>query len=201
MSEHYYSKSPKSSSNPTKFQTTIQSISLTFQTDDGVFSKKQIDYGTKTLLEQFQFPETVGDILDVGCGYGPIGITVAKMAPERRINMFDVNERAVDLAEKNISLNYVSNAEASVEEGIHSFPDDRYAVVVTNPPFRAGKKVVHEIVEESKRVMVKQGELWLVVQKKQGAPSLQAKMEDVFGNVEVMKRDKGYFILKSRKID
>ncbi|WP_188208019.1 class I SAM-dependent methyltransferase [Alkalibacillus aidingensis] len=200
MSEHYFSKNPKSESNPFQFQTTLKSHSLTFQTDDGVFSKKQIDYGTQVLLESFEEPKRDGELLDVGCGYGPIGITLAKECPNRTIHLVDVNERAILLAQKNINQNRVENASAYLSDGLAQVKSSELAAIITNPPFRAGKQVVHQIIDDSYRALGESGELWVVVQKKQGAPSLRTKMESLFNHVEVVKRDKGYFVLKSNKL-
>ncbi|MDQ0352409.1 16S rRNA (guanine1207-N2)-methyltransferase [Alkalibacillus filiformis] len=201
MSDHYYVNNPQKQSNPSRFQTTINSYNLIFQTDDGVFSKKQIDYGTRVLIDQFESPEIEGDLLDVGCGYGPIGVVLAKSNKNHNVVMIDINERAVNLANQNIEKNGVTNATAYVSDGLSGVKQKGFAAIVTNPPFRAGKDVVVNIIEESREKLKEDGYFWLVAQKKQGAPSLKNKMEEVFGNVEVVKRDKGYYVLKSKKID
>ncbi|MDV2582680.1 class I SAM-dependent methyltransferase [Alkalibacillus haloalkaliphilus] len=201
MSDHYYTNNPQKESNPFHFQTTINSYNLNFQTDDGVFSKKQIDYGTRVLLEHFDPPEINGDLLDVGCGYGPIGIVLAKRFENHKVVMVDINERAVHLSNQNIAMNKVNNAFAYVSDGLSRVKQEGFASIVTNPPFRAGKDVVINMIEGSHVKLQKGGDFWLVAQKKQGAPSLKKKMEEVFGNAEVIKRDKGYYVLKSKKID
>ncbi|PKR76606.1 16S rRNA methyltransferase [Halalkalibacillus sediminis] len=201
MSEHYYSQKPTSTSNPSHFNATIRTFTFTFQTDDGVFSKKQIDFGTKTLLEHFEQPEVLGDLLDLGCGYGPIGITLAKEFDERNIFMVDINERAVELAKENASINEVGNVEVLESDGVDTVKNQTFAAVLTNPPFRAGKAIVHQMIEDSFPLLKTNGELWVVVQKKQGAPSLKAKMEEIYENAEVVARSKGYFVLRSIKID
>ncbi|NIK12923.1 methyltransferase [Alkalibacillus almallahensis] len=201
MSEQYFTNSPQSESHPSQFQTKINDINLIFHTDDGVFSKKQVDYGTRVLLEHFSIPNESGRILDVGCGYGPVGITIAKQYEGLSIDMVDINERAIQLAHKNIQENQVKEAKAFINDRLTDLRANDYTTIITNPPFRAGKAVVFDIVDQSFKCLIQQGELWLVVQKKQGAPSLKKKMEDVFGNVDVIKRDKGYYVLKSIKID
>ncbi|GEL78077.1 class I SAM-dependent methyltransferase [Tenuibacillus multivorans] len=201
MSDHYYSQKPTSKSNPSHFREAINSITLDFHTDEGVFSKKQVDYGTRALLNNFKQPETLGDILDVGCGYGPIGLTLAKMYPKCHIVMIDVNERAIRLAKENQTVNRVPNVDVVQSDGLKQIRGRQFATVITNPPFRAGKALVHQIVEDSYDVLVHEGEFWVVVQKKQGAPSLKEKIKKVFGNVDVIKRDKGYFILRGKKFD
>ncbi|MGP4072828.1 class I SAM-dependent methyltransferase [Piscibacillus sp. B03] len=201
MSDHYYSKNPTSKRNPSQFQTTLSSITLNFHTDEGVFSKKQVDFGTKTLIEHFDLPKGQGDLLDLGCGYGPIGITLAKRYPERSVVMVDVNERAIELAKKNCETNQASNVEVLQSDGVKEVSDRAFGAVITNPPFRAGKKVVHNMIEDSYNVLTQEGELWVVVQKKQGAPSLKEKMESLFGNVDVVVRNKGYYVLRAIRFD
>lgn len=201
MNDHYYSQNPTSESNPSQFQATIRSFNFTFHTDEGVFSKNQIDYGTMVLLKQIQEPSVDGDLLDVGCGYGPIGMTLSKLFPNRRVYMVDINERAVELAKKNLIENQIKNAQVVQSDGLQAVADHRFAAIVTNPPFRAGKSIVHQIVDESYQQLVTGGEFWVVAQKKQGAPSLKAKIESVFGNSEIVKRDKGYYVIMAKKID
>ena len=138
------------------------------------------------------------DILDVGCGYGPIGLSLAKSYENRNIHMVDVNHRALELAKRNAKNNNILNVsiyESYCYEGVKG----KFAAILSNPPIRAGKKVVHGILEEAQHHLVDGGELWVVIQKKQGAPSAKKKMEEVYGNCEVISKDKGYFILRSIK--
>ncbi len=167
--------------------------------DAGVFSKNAVDFGSRVLIEAFKFNKAGGRILDVGCGYGPIGLAIAKSYPEATVDMVDVNLRALELAKENAILNDIQNVhifESSVYEHISKTD---YQAIVSNPPIRAGKKVVHAILEESYNHLLRGGELWIVIQKKQGGPSAAKKMEEVFGNVETVVKDKGYFIFKSVK--
>lgn len=168
---------------------------MNFYTDAGVFSKKMIDYGSQVLLSSLDFQEGES-VLDVGCGYGPIGLSLAKVQGVT-VTMVDVNERALDLAKKNANRNGV---EAQI------FSSDVYEAVVgvfdhviSNPPIRAGKKVVHQVITGSFEHLKPGGDLTIVIQKKQGAPSAKAKMEETFGNCEIVKKDKGYYILRSEK--
>ena len=110
--------------------------------------------------------------------------------------MVDVNQRALELSKKNAQDNGISNA-TMYESFCYDGVEGEFAAILSNPPIRAGKKVVHAIIEEAKEYLVENGELWIVIQKKQGAPSAKAKMEEVYGNCEVVDKDKGYFILKS----
>ena len=193
---HYYTNNVNARSDEKSFDYVLKGKKINFTTDIGVFSKGDVDFGSRLLVETFTEPEISGNILDVGCGYGPIGLSLAKSYPNRNVHMVDVNQRALELAKKNAINNKVENVmiyESHCYEGI----SDKFAAVLSNPPIRAGKKVVHTIIEDAKNYLVENGELWIVIQKKQGAPSAKEKMEKVYGNCEMVDRDKGYFILKS----
>ncbi|WP_272032731.1 class I SAM-dependent methyltransferase [Oceanobacillus kimchii] len=201
MSEHYFSNNPQSKTSPRTWMYELRGRTFRFTSDIGVFSKNDIDFGSRLLIEQFQEPQINGDILDVGCGYGPIGLSLAAEFNEREVSMIDVNERAVELAKKNASANNVTNVIIQTSDLYSAIDDEsRFAAVVTNPPIRAGKKVVHQIFEGAKELLLPNGELWVVIQKKQGAPSAKDKLDDLFGNVEIVKKDKGYFILKAQSV-
>ncbi|MTT32777.1 methyltransferase [Terrilactibacillus sp. BCM23-1] len=198
MMEHYYSKQPQTESNRQQFETKIRNMPITFITDRGVFSKGDIDFGSRSLIESFILPEVPGDLLDMGCGYGPIGITLAKCFSDRHVTMVDVNERAVQLAKENAQKNGV---QATV------FQSDRFekvegtfAAILTNPPIRAGKQVVHSIFREAHGHLVKGGDLWVVIQKKQGAPSALKYLEELYDDVTTVKRNKGYYIFQAKKL-
>ncbi len=200
MTEHYYSEKPETKSEPIVWRTQLRNHPFVFTTDNSVFSKHSVDFGSRLLLETFEEPEIPGPILDVGCGYGPIGLSVAKSYPDRAVHMIDINERALNLAEKNARDNAVSNVKIYYSNLFEHVSEENFAAILTNPPIRAGKKTVHTIFEKSFHHLIKQGELWVVIQKKQGAPSARKKLEELFGNVDVVKKEKGYFIFRSRKI-
>ena len=166
---------------------------FTFLSDNGVFSKKGIDFGSRLLLSSIPMEEVGANVLDVGCGYGTIGIIV-KTFTNSYIDMVDVNKRAVALAEKNIKLNNVDNINV-FESNIYSNVKDKYDTIITNPPIRAGKKVVYEILMDAKKYLKENGKLYLVIRKEQGAKSLISDLEKVY-NVVVLNRKKGYFIIK-----
>ena len=201
LTEHYYSQKPDVESNPRFWDFTLKGRSFRFKSDNGVFSKKEVDFGSRLLVEAFDLNEEVdGDILDVGCGYGPIGISIAAAYPERTVEMIDINSRAVELAKENAASNDITNINVYESDRFEKVGNKKFAAILTNPPIRAGKSVVHEILEESYRSLVAGGELWVVIQKKQGAPSAMDKMEQLFGNVEVPVKKKGYYILLSKKV-
>ncbi|MCZ0755267.1 class I SAM-dependent methyltransferase [Anoxybacillus sp. J5B_2022] len=199
MSEHYYSKTPSSSHNPQTWNFTLRGNELTFTTDNGVFSKREVDFGSRLLIETFAEPAIDGAILDVGCGYGPIGLAVAKSFPNRQVEMIDINERAIELANKNKQINRISNAVVYESDLFGNVGDKTFAAILTNPPIRAGKKIVYSIFEQSVHHLLPQGELWVVIQKKQGAPSALEKLQSLFTDVEVVAKKKGYYIIKAKK--
>ncbi|MFC0274127.1 class I SAM-dependent methyltransferase [Metabacillus herbersteinensis] len=198
MTDHYYSQKPNVQSNRKTWTYELKGHSFTFQSDRGVFSKNEVDYGSQLLIESFVMPETSGDVLDVGCGYGPIGLTIAKDS-DRQIEMIDINERAVELANSNATLNKISNVIVYQSDQFTNVKSNKFAAILTNPPIRAGKKVVHEIFEESYNRLTDYGELWIVIQKKQGAPSAIEKLNEFFQEVEVVTKKKGYYIIKAKK--
>ncbi len=200
MSEHYYTQSPNTESNPQYWPYTLRNKEFKFKTDNGVFSKKEVDFGSRLLIETFKPNEDVdGNLLDVGCGYGPIGLSLASELEQAEVHMIDVNQRAIELSKENARINHVANVLIYESDKLGQVKNRDFASILTNPPIRAGKKVVHEILEQSYEKLAPGGELWVVIQKKQGAPSAMEKMENLFGNVEAVERKKGYYILLSKK--
>jgi 16S rRNA (guanine1207-N2)-methyltransferase len=199
MSEHYYSSNPTTESNPQTWTYQLRGNEFTFTSDNGVFSKNEVDFGTRMLIESFEMPNIEGKVLDVGCGYGPIGLAVAKENPDRQVIMVDVNERAVELSKLNAKQNGISNVSVYQSNIFEAIENEKFAVILSNPPIRAGKKVVHQIFEQSFDHLHSQGELWLVIQKKQGAPSAIEKLKSIFSEVDVVTKKKGYFIIKAKK--
>lgn len=195
MANMYYTENPDSAHDLHELEVELLGKPFRFLTDSGVFSKKMIDYGSQVLLSCLEF-EAGETLLDVGCGYGPLGIALGKVQGVIP-TMIDVNLRALDLAEQNAARNGVS---ARI---FQSYSYDKVAGqfdhIISNPPIRAGKDVVHEILAGSYDHLSEGGDLTIVIQKKQGAPSAKLKMMAVFGNCEIVKKDKGYYILKSIK--
>ena len=189
----YYAENPDAAHDIHELRVELLGEKMTFLTDAGVFSKKMVDFGSQLLLKCLEVNQ--GEtVLDVGCGYGPLGLSLAK-AYGVQATMVDINNRALDLARKNAERNKV---EATIfQSNIYEQVKGKFDHVISNPPIRAGKQVVHEIIEKSKDFLGIGGDLTIVIQKKQGAPSAKSKMEDVFGNCEIVKKDKGYYILRS----
>ena len=176
----------------------INEISFKFKTDNGVFSKDFLDFASKLLLEKMDFEGLLdGAILDVGCGYGPIGI-YASYITKKDVVMLDINPRALALSKENILLNNVS-AEVIESDCLDGVIDRKFACVITNPPIHAGKEVIYKIYSQSYDVLVKGGSLWIVIQEKHGAPSTIKKLKTIFPVVEVFYKKKGFYILKCVK--
>lgn len=199
MSEHYYSRTQKVESNPKLWDYTLKNQTIRFKTDNGVFSKREVDFGSRLLIDAFTMPEVNGPVLDVGCGYGPIGLALAKHLENRTIHMVDVNERALVLAQENAEINNISNVHIYGSDRLTAVEEEGFAAILTNPPIRAGKNIVHEIFEQSYDHLAVGGELWIVIQKKQGAPSAIDKLSTLFDEVEVVEKSKGYFIICAKK--
>lgn len=164
-----------------------------FYTDNGVFSKDGLDFGSRLLLETIISEELGNQILDVGCGYGPIGIILGKLKGVY-VDMVDVNLRALHLAERNAKENNLNTIRV-FESNCYDHVSLKYTTIVTNPPIRAGKKIVYNIVMNAKHYLEENGKLFLVIRKEQGAKSLISDMEKIY-NVEVLERKKGFFIIK-----
>lgn len=200
MTNYYYTKNPDVEHNEQNFNFTLLGNELNFTTDNGVFSKRRVDFGSCVLLAALDQPAfQPHKLLDVGCGYGPLGLAVAKKFPQAQVDMVDVNELALSLATKNAAANQIKNVNIWSSDQYQTVTAKDYDAIITNPPIRAGKEVVHGILSQAKDHLVVGGTLTAVLQKKQGAPSAKKKLEEVFGNCQVLKKDKGYFILQSIK--
>ncbi|MCE5003598.1 MULTISPECIES: class I SAM-dependent methyltransferase [Staphylococcus] len=199
---HYYDENPEVESEESLFTYSYDNHDLELVTDAGVFSKGKIDFGSDLLVKTFLKtypPGPTKNIIDVGCGYGPIGLMIAKVSPHHEVTMVDVNQRALNLSRKNKKRNRIDNVEVKESDGLSQVEDNTYDFVLTNPPIRAGKEVVHRILEDAYVKLKLDGELFVVIQKKQGMPSAKKKMQDTFDNVEVLEKSKGYYILRSVK--
>lgn len=200
MSQHYYSKNPQTKSNPREWTDVLRGEKFRFQTDTGVFSKSEVDFGSRLLIETFEQAEIDGPVLDVGCGYGPIGMAIAKAFPHKQVHMVDVNTRAIELAKTNVEKNDISNVQIYESDGLGAVETVDFSAILTNPPIRAGKETIFRFYEEAAEKLADGGSLWVVIQKKQGAPSTQVKLEELFGEVRVVDKKKGYFIFEARKV-
>lgn len=195
---HYFINDETLGSKKNKLTYTFLGVNVELYSDLGVFSKDHIDFGTNVLLNNLEIKDNVKSILDVGCGYGIVGISIAKKFSEIKVKMIDINERCIKLTNENIKINKLDNA-SCCSSNLYENVNEQYDMIISNPPIRAGKDIVTKVVTDGYNHLNEGGSIWIVIQKKQGAPSLKSKMEEVFGNVEVVAKDKGYYILTSKK--
>lgn len=188
----YFDSNPDSKSCEQLIKCEINGSIYNFYTDNNVFSKKYLDFGTRTLLESIDTNDISGDVLDFGCGYGPIGIYIKKNC-NCNVDMIDINERALRLAKKNAELNRV---EANIFfSDIYSNVDKKYDFIITNPPIRVGKKILYKILFKAIDYLKEDGVLYLVINKDQGAKSLKKDLEKCY-NVTTLKKNKGFYVFK-----
>jgi len=195
---HYFSKKPTVKPRYGLVQVHLRGRFFQFLTASGVFSRKHIDLGTRLLIESMVLPEN-GNVLDLGCGYGTIGIVAAAMRPTVHVFMVDVNERAVKLARENAKRNGVTNVTLRNGFLYESVDDVQFEAVLSNPPVSAGLKVVLPIIKLAPVYLASGGFLQIVLRSKIGGKRLSGAMEEAFGNVEVLARKSGYRVLSSKK--
>ncbi len=193
---HYFINDDQLKDKRKKIITKVLNQEFIFYTDSGVFSRNYLDFGTKLLIETIGKTPLKGKLLDVGCGYGPIGIVLAKIA-DIEVDMVDINNRALQLAKENAHINGVQNV-SIFASNIYDNIKDEYNIIITNPPIRAGKKVVYEILEKAQEYLTADGELWLVIRKQQGAESLIKYFTNIY-KISIMEKTKGYFVVKAIK--
>lgn len=193
MADHYYTAQPESKHKPGLVTYSYRGHQLRFTTDSGVFSRTEIDKGTDVLLNAL--PETVaGDVLDMGCGYGVIGVSVGACWKDTRITMADVNERACGLSRDNAQKNGVS-AKVIISDGYEKVLGSTYDLILQNPPIRAGKAVIYKMFADAATCLNPGGELWLVIRKQQGAPSALTYLRTLYAVAEVVEKEAGYWII------
>src|SRR5258706_3060071 len=168
---HYFSATPSVASRPRTVRLRVTAEeSLELQTDRGVFAFRGVDLGTSVLLRDGPPPPASGDILDLGTGYGPIAVSIARRSPEARVWAVDVNERAVELAAVNAAAAGLGNVTACLPPAVPS--SIRFAAIYSNPPIRAGKAALHELLEQWLGGLFAEGRAYLVVQRNLGSDSL-----------------------------
>ena len=191
----YFDNNENLKSEEIKRKAIIHGEEFEFITDNGVFSKKGLDFGTRSLLENLDITKISGKVLDFGCGYGPIGIYISRMT-NAKVHMIDVNRRSLELARRNVNLNHV-NVEV-YESNIYENVNETFDYIVSNPPIRVGKKILYEILFKAYNYLKEKGELWIVVNKDQGAKSLMKDLEKTY-KVELVNKNKGFYIIRCIK--
>lgn len=196
MAEHYYTNAPTSKHEERSVYAQVGSRYLVFETDAGTFSKQHLDPGSRLLIDTV--PPMHGRCADIGCGWGPIGIALAVKNPDLSVEMVDVNERAVALAQKNAETNQVLNAHAFVSNALENVASG-LDFCVTNPPIRAGKQVIYGFFAQACEKLVPGGALYIVIRKQQGAPSAIKYLSTLFPSVNTLEKEAGYWIIEAIK--
>lgn len=190
---HYFTNEELPSEEKT-IKCIIKNNSFTFITDNGVFSKNGLDFGTRTLLENLDLENIKGDVLDFGCGYGPIGIFISKVK-NIPVDMIDINLRSIDLSKKNSELNKV-NTNVFYSD-IYENVEKKYDFIISNPPIRVGNEVLYKILFGAKNYLKENGELWIVINKDQGAKTVMKNLEKEY-TVTLVEKNKGFYIIKAK---
>ena len=195
--EHYFTDNTNLKSELREIGYKIDNREFTFFSDNGVFSKSKIDFGSDLLIKTIIKEKNKYNlnILDVGCGYGLIGITLSKIL-NSHATLCDINKRAIHLTKKNIEHNKVDCS--VIESNIYDNINDKYDLIVTNPPIRAGKNVVYTFLDDAINYLKDDGELWFVIRKEQGAKSTIAHLQERY-QVNVINRSKGFYIIMAKK--
>lgn len=194
---HYFDEKPQTEHKTTEIQVRLAGLDFIFVTDSGVFSRQRLDFGSELLIETVSSDvRSYGRLLDLGCGYGPVGIIMKRLFPAMEVVMCDINERALQLARGNARLNKTQFIEIIQSDAIQAVPGD-FDLILTNPPIRAGKIVVYRFFIEAAAKLRPDGRLYVVIQKKQGAPSAVKKLQELFRSVEVIEHKAGYWIVRS----
>lgn len=191
MADHYFSPEPMAQHAPREVTIPFEGNHITFLTDAGVFSRDGFDEGSELMLSA-ALDALKGDVLDLGCGWGPVGILAAKLCPACQVTLVDVNARACQLAEENARLNGVK-AQVFCQDGLNSIAQ-HFDWILLNPPIRAGKETVYRLFRESAAHLKPGGTLVVVIRKQQGAPSAQRYLETLFSQVSLRCRKKGYHV-------
>lgn len=194
MNDQYYTADPTSESKPVPCAFPYRGHGLNFMTDAGVFSKGELDQGTRLLIDAL--PALTGDVLDLGCGWGAIGVSLAKANPDCRVVMADVNRRALQLSRDNLDRNH-AQAEVIESDGMAAVLDRTFDAVVTNPPIRAGKQVIYKMFADAASHLNQGGALYLVIRKQQGAESCVKYLKTLFTQVEKLDKSGGFWVLKA----
>lgn len=195
---HYFTDNRNLKENRKDHSFRFSGYLYTFTTDNGVFSKTGIDQGSAILLESACSMNLSGRILDMGCGYGTLSVVLGHTFPDCSLTAVDVNPRAVELTELNAGQNGVE-LEAFVSDGFAAVSSS-FNVVITNPPIRAGKKVIYKMFEDAYNHLYDNGIFLAVIRKQQGAESAMRKLEEIYGNCRVVDKEKGYWVLLSEKL-
>jgi len=196
--DHYFSERPTAPGAPLTFTATLRGHTVTLTTEPAVFSRTRVDRGSRLLIKHMEVGEE-DHFLDLGCGYGPVGIFAALIARTAQVTLVDINLRAVGLARANLRVNGIQNAEVLHGDGFAPLAGRTFDTIALNPPIRAGLAVVHRLIEESLSYLTPDGRFYLVARTKQGAVRLAEKMSQTFGAAEEVAKGGGYRLYLSHR--
>ncbi|MFV0379516.1 MAG: class I SAM-dependent methyltransferase [Anaerorhabdus sp.] len=195
---HYFTDNRNLKQNRREISFRFLGVCYSFITDNGVFSKDEVDLGSIVLLDSVCKLPIGSRVLDLGCGYGVIGIVLKSLFGSSNIIGVDTNSRCIDLSKINADKNNV-NIEYILSSGFSNI-DGTFSSIICNPPIRAGKAVIYQLFEDSYKYLETGGYLWIVIRKSHGAQSAKNKLIEIFSNCELINRDKGFWVLRSKKI-
>ena len=197
---HYFVNDESVVSKPRQICYSFNGVDFSLESDNGVFSKNELDKGSELLIKTL-LPINLGEnILDIGCGIGVIGLTLAYFTPSLKVCLTDVNTRALSLCNANAATLKLSQRVTILQSDIYQKVEGKFDSIVSNPPIRAGKKVTYEIYNGALVHLIDGGSLYIVIRKNQGALSVKSYLEELFGNVTLLAREKGYYVLKATKV-
>jgi len=196
--DHYFTAQPHAKSQPEQFTISVREVELTLTSDRGVFSHGRLDDGTLRLLKKMELPEA-GEFLDLGCGYGVIGLVAAKLRPDAQVTMVDINERATKLAADNARANGITNVEVLTGDAVQVLEDRQFDVIFINPPIRVGKPKLYELIADAAQRLRPSGVLWMVIHTRQGAKIHLREVAPMFSECETVSRKWGYRVFKCEK--
>lgn len=196
VEEHYFSSDPAAPKKIVSLSIDVGGTQVRLDAASGTFSSGRLDSGTAVLLKESEHFPKDGNVLDIGCGWGPIGISIAMLSPSTRVFGIDINQRSVEQSNLNSKLNNLTNFTATKPEALD--PDIKFSAIWSNPPIRVGKQVLHELMKTYIPRLEPGGKAVLVVSKNLGADSFQRWLQTQFPEASVtrLSTDKGYRVIQ-----
>ena len=195
---HYFTNEPVKKVQHHQVKFVFEHQSFTLQSAAGIFSSTRLDPGTEILIETLLKESLHGDVLDLGCGYGAIGVTLGKLRPTLKVSMSDVKEAALMLAQENIRLHHLPSVKTYQSNGFETI-QDQFDTIILNPPIRAGKKVMYHLYQQSYEHLREGGTFYIVIRKDLGALSSEKELHKQFKTVERLARHHGYHVYRAKK--